>query len=97
MFFEQVREPGRLMELDWTDAAELKITIAGAPYDHKYCHSVLPYSNGEWAIPCQSESASSLIAGSQAAYWEFGGVCDSRPTGVRPPRTSCAPAEGTRL
>ena len=76
VFFEQVREPGQLMELDWTDAAELKITIAGASYDHRYCHSVLPYSNGEWAIPCQSESTSSLIAGSQAAYWEFGGVCD---------------------
>ena len=81
VFFEQVREPGQLMELDWTDAAELKITIAGASYDHRYCHSILPYSNAEWAIPsCQSESTLSLKAGAQDACWEFGGVAEELQT-----------------
>ena len=62
------------MQLDWTDANQLGVTIDGKPYPHKLCHSILPYSNAEWAVPCQSESTSSLIVGSQDAFREFGGV-----------------------
>jgi hypothetical protein len=68
------------MQLDWTDGTRLGVTIAGEPYDHKFCHGVLPYSNAEWATLCQSESTSSLIAGSQAAYAEFGGVSEELQT-----------------
>ncbi len=74
VFFPQVREPGESMQLDWTVANQLGITIAGEAYQHRLCHSILPYSNAEWAVPCQSESTSSLIVGSQDAYREFGGV-----------------------
>jgi transposase len=74
VFFPQIREPGESMQLDWTDANQLGVTIGGKPYPHKLCHSILPYSNAEWAVPCQSESTSSLIVGSQDAYREFGGV-----------------------
>ena len=63
--FPQVREPGQMMQLDWTLAAELGVTIAGAPFPHWLCHSVLPYSNWEWAIPCPSESLLSLRIGLQ--------------------------------
>jgi hypothetical protein len=30
------------MQLDWTNANELGITIAGQPYEHQLCHGVLP-------------------------------------------------------
>lgn len=80
VFFPQVREPGQSMQLDWTEANQLGVTIAGRPYPHKLCHSILPYSNAEWAVPCQSESTCSLIAGSQDAYQEFGGVTEEFQT-----------------
>jgi len=80
VFFPQNRQPGQSMQLDWTDGTRLGVTIAGEPYDHKFCHGVLPYSNAEWATLCQSESTSSLIAGSQAAYAEFGGVSEELQT-----------------
>ena len=80
VFFPQVREPGESMQLDWTDANQLSVSIGGRPYPHKLCHSILPYSNAEWAVPCQSESTSSLIVGSQDAFQEFGGVTERLQT-----------------
>jgi hypothetical protein len=41
---------------------------------------VLPYSNAEWAIPCQSESSLSLKTGAQDACWAFGGVAEELQT-----------------
>ena len=80
VFFPQVREAGKSMQLDWTEANQLGVTISGNPYPHKLCHSILPYSNAEWAVPCQSESTSSLIIGSQDAAQEFGGVAEELQT-----------------
>ena len=54
--FAQVREPGQSLQFDWTNANELEITIGGQAYPHQLAHAVLPYSNWEWALPCQSES-----------------------------------------
>lgn len=72
--FAQVREPGQSLQFDWTHASELEITIGGAAYPHQLAHAVLPYSNWEWAIPCQSESVLSLKLGVQEAFWRLGGV-----------------------
>lgn len=72
--FPQRHPPGQVMQFDWTDAKHLKVTLAGVPFDHLLAQGVLPYSNGVFAVPCLSESALSLKAGVQAAYWEFGGV-----------------------
>lgn len=72
--FAQVREPGHSLQFDWTHANELGITIAGVAYPHQLAHAVLPYSNWEWALPCQSESVLSLKLGVQEAYWRLGGV-----------------------
>jgi hypothetical protein len=74
VFFAQVHAPGECIQTDWTNANELDVTIAGEAYPHLLCHSVLPYSNWEWAIPCRSESALSLKSGLQAALWELRGV-----------------------
>ena len=72
--FAQVREPGHSLQFDWTHADELEITIAGSAYPHLLAHAVLPYSNWEWAVPCQSESGLSLKLGVQEAFWRLGGV-----------------------
>ena len=74
VFFPQVREPGVSVQLDWTHAHKLGVTLAGVPYPHLLCHVVLPYSNWEWAVPCQSESGLSLKTGLQDAFWRLGGV-----------------------
>jgi hypothetical protein len=72
VFFAQDWEPGRALQLDWTRAGELAVTIAGAPYEHLLCHTVLPYSNWEWATVCHSESLLSLRHGLQESLQQLG-------------------------
>lgn len=72
--FAQVHEPGQWLQFDWTHGTELEVTIAGEAYPHLLAHAVLPYSNWEWAVPCQSESVLSLKLGLQEAFWRLGGV-----------------------
>ena len=74
VFFAQIHAPGECVQTDWTCANELGVTIGGEAFPHLLCHSVLPYSNWEWAIPCLSESLLSLKSGLQASLWELGGV-----------------------
>ena len=71
-FFEQEHLPGRVMQLDWTNANELGVTIQGRPLEHLLCHAVLPYSNWEWATRCQSESMLSLRHGLQESLHRLG-------------------------
>ena len=72
VFFPRVHTPGELMELDWTHAEELGVTIQGKLLKHLLCHCVLTYSNWEWAKRCQSESFLSLVSGLQAAFDKLG-------------------------
>ena len=74
VFFPQDWEAGRAMQLDWTNANELAVTIAGRPYDHLLCHCVLPHSNWEWATRCLSESLLSFRQGLQEALHRLGKV-----------------------
>jgi transposase len=74
VFFAQHHQAGECVQTDWTYANELGVTIEGRPFDHLLVQSVLPYSNWQWASPCQSESLLSLKSGLQAALWELGGV-----------------------
>jgi hypothetical protein len=72
VFFPQRQTPGLALQLDWTNANELAVTIGGRRLDHLLCHSVLPYSNWEWATRCQSESFLSLVQGLQASLGQLG-------------------------
>ena len=74
VFFPQVSEPGKYLEIDWTDANSLGITIAGRPLKHRLFHATLKYSNWDWAKRCQSESLLSLRQGLQASLFELGKV-----------------------
>jgi transposase len=74
VFFAQDRQPGEVIQVDWTHAKSLGVSIAGHDLDHLLCHAVLPYSNWQWAVRCQSESLLSLRHGLQAALHQLGWV-----------------------
>jgi hypothetical protein len=86
VFFPQVQIPGKLMQMDWTHAAELSVSIQSRPYDHLLCHAVLPYSNWQWATRCHSESLLSLRHGLQEALFRLGKV----PLGLQVDNSSAA-------
>ena len=74
IFFPQAHRPGEALQTDCTHATELEVTIGGEPFAHLLCHSVLPYSNWEWATVCQSESLAALRCGVQATLFRLGCV-----------------------
>jgi transposase len=80
VFFEQEHHPGRLGASDYTDMAQLGITIAGGRFEHLVYHFVLTYSNWETGYVCFSESFESLSEGLQNALWELGGVPERHRT-----------------
>ena len=74
VFFAQQHRPGEAMQTDFTWANELAVTVAGEPFEHMLCHSVLPYSNWESATTCRSESYAALRRGFQMAVFRLGRV-----------------------
>lgn len=72
VFFSQEHRPGEAAQLDFTDGAELRITILGVAFAHLLCHFVLPFSNWEWVTTCLSESFSALRRGLQSALFRLG-------------------------
>jgi hypothetical protein len=74
VYFRQDHKPGRRMQTDFTCLNELEITINGEAFPHWACHSVLTYSNWEWATLCRSENYVALKQGFQAAIWKLGHV-----------------------
>lgn len=93
VFFAQEQRPGELIQLDWTYARELMVTIQGQALDHLFCHCVLPYSNWQWATRCISESFLSLVSGLQAALQQLG----KSPTHLGTDNTSAATHEIEQL
>jgi hypothetical protein len=75
IFFPQEHEPGRMGLSDFTDANELKVTIAGVVLDHRLYHFTFAFSGWEHAevIAC-GESFTALAHGLQNALWQAGGV-----------------------
>jgi len=80
VFFSQRHRPGEAAQTDFTDASELRVTIAGEPFPHLLCHVVLPYSNWQWATTCQSESMLALRHGVQSAVFRLGRVPEFHQT-----------------
>ena len=75
VIFRQTSEPGRMALSDFTDAAELGVTIAGAPFPHRLYHFVLAYSGWEHAtVVFGGESFTALAENLQNALWALGGV-----------------------
>lgn len=80
VFFPQQHRPGEAMQTDFTTGNRLGISIAGEPFAHLLCHSVLPYSNWESATSCSSESIPALKRGVQTALFRLGLVPEHHQT-----------------
>jgi Mu transposase, C-terminal domain len=75
VIFRQVHEPGRLGLSDFTDMADLGITIAGVVLDHRLYHFRLAYSGFEHGhVILGGESFVALAEGLQNALWALGGA-----------------------
>jgi hypothetical protein len=75
VMFRQVHEPGRMGLSDFTDMADLAITVAGQGLDHRLYHFRLVYSGFEHAhVVLGGESYVALAEGLQNALWALGGA-----------------------
>ncbi|QDQ82315.1 IS21 family transposase [Paraburkholderia megapolitana] len=74
VFFPQLHEPGARGLSDFTDMADLRITVAGVRFDHRLYHFVLAFSRWEYANVVEGgESFEALSVGLQNALWQAGG------------------------
>lgn len=74
VFFPQQHEPGARGLSDFTDMAELRVTIAGVLFEHRLYHFVLAFSGWEYANVVEGgESFEALSRGLQNALWQAGG------------------------
>jgi hypothetical protein len=74
VIFRQIHEPGRMGLSDFTDMADLGITIVGEPLEHRLYHFRLVYSGFEHAhVILGGESYVALAEGLQNALWALGG------------------------
>jgi hypothetical protein len=74
VIFRQVHEPGRMGLSDFTDMADLRVTIAGERLDHRLYHFRLAYSGFEHVhVILGGESYVALAEGLQNALWALGG------------------------
>jgi hypothetical protein len=75
VIFRQLHEPGRMGLSDFTDMADLGVTIAGVRIDHRLYHFRLAYSGFEHAhVILGGESYVALAEGLQNALWALGGA-----------------------
>lgn len=74
VMFPQNHHPAQLGASDFTHMKELRVTIAGQPFEHMLYHFTLTYSNWEAVSICFSESFEALSRGLQDALWKLGGV-----------------------
>jgi Mu transposase-like protein len=80
VIFEQIHQPGRLGQSDFTHMDDLGISIAGVPFPHLLYHFVLTYSNVEAVHLCFSESFEALAEGLESCLWQLGGVPEQHRT-----------------
>jgi hypothetical protein len=75
IIFRQVHEPGRMGLSDFTAMAELSVTVAGVPFDHRLYHFRLAYSGFAHAhVVLGGERFVALAEGLQNALWALGGA-----------------------
>ena len=89
VFFPQVHPPGREAQMDFTDAGELRVNIAGLPFPHLFFEFILSYSGWRFVDLAFGETFEALQQGLQGALWALGGV----PQVVRTDNLSAATHE----
>jgi transposase InsO family protein len=81
VIFRQEHPPGRMALSDFTEVADLGITIAGQNLDCRLYHFRLPFSGFEHAhVVLGGESFVALAEGLQNALWALGGVPEQHRT-----------------
>ena len=74
VIFRQVHEPGQMGLSDFTDTADLAVSIAGQPLEHRLYHFRLAWSGFEHVhVVLGGESYVALAEGLQNALWALGG------------------------
>jgi hypothetical protein len=68
----QQHRPGEALQTDFVNCNSLGVRIGGERFDHLLCHTVLPYSNWQWATVARSESLLALERGIQEAVFRIG-------------------------
>ena len=89
VFFPQVHPPGREAQMDFTDAGELRVNIAGLPFPHIFFEFILSHSGWRFVDLAFGETFEALQQGLQGALWALGGV----PQVVRTDNLSAATHE----
>jgi hypothetical protein len=74
VMFEQRHQAGREGAFDFTDCAELGVTIAGQVFEHLLFQFVLSFSKWRWIGIAFTETFEALVRGLQDSLWELGGV-----------------------
>ncbi len=75
VFFPQEHAPGDRGLSDFTDMADLNVTIAGVRFEHLLYHFVFAFSRWEYVCVVEGgESFEALSKGLQNALWQAGGV-----------------------
>jgi hypothetical protein len=75
VIFRQEHPPGQQGLSDFTDAAELGVSIAGVPLEHRLYHFRLAFSGWEHVgVVLGGESFVALAEGLQNALWALGGA-----------------------
>ena len=81
VFFAQAHPPGRLGLSDFTNAAELAVTIGGALLLHLLYQFALAFSGWRYVeVVLTGESFAALSSGLQNAVWMMGGVPEEHRT-----------------
>lgn len=81
IIFRQTPEPGYMAQSDFTHADELRVTIAGQPFQHLLYHFVMAYSRWEHVgVVLGGESFTALAENLQQALWSLGGVPQNHRT-----------------
>jgi transposase InsO family protein len=81
VIFRQEHPPGRMALSDFTEVADLGVTIAGQNLDCRLYHFRLPFSGFEHAhVVLGGESFVALAEGLQNALWSLGGVPEQHRT-----------------
>jgi len=75
IIFRQIQEPGRMGLSDFTDMADLTVTVTGILLDHRLYHFRLAYSGFAHAhVVLGGERFVALAEGLQNALWTLGGA-----------------------
>jgi hypothetical protein len=76
VFFPQEHPPGREAAYDFTHCDELRVSIAGVPFNHLLFELALSFSGWRWPMVSLSESFEALALGVQEALWHLGGAVE---------------------